>query len=1827
MMITRKTRFTSGLVAILMLVTMLAAFVLPVTAEELEFPGVQQMETLGRDSTSDWGINTPADWRAAVALSKTGEDFAGLTLHFTADIDFDENQDGTVEESEYVDTLVGIVEEKYVGFAGNIHGHGHVIKNLHIKHDISVNGQYVGLIGFGSKKNVVIRDLGIESGKIHATGKGGADYSDEDKMLYVGAFMGYSGNAITFANCWNGAEVYSDAHVYETDMATFGRLSAGTIVNCFNAGDLTVMTKGATSRDGDTYANGGTARIMPFFDWGTASCIVKNSFNVGALYGEGYSVSYKSLFSFGGGLDTPEEYQAVADSTKNVYSTGVSDFSNRGVDSYVTLSDFKTTEGDYVSGKLASQLNSNYDTTYDKEYGRKYYKVEDGKTVYAEDEYDAIFSLTLVKKLGDFVVETETSFYPATTVISIPTFKNYELSEDHSWEILIDKTTNTFPMPPANVYMTFASTTPDWDLVEKMIEKYSAYVETGHVATMAKETEVYELLGKLETIYGMKDTISADLAIKMIGQYAEEDLEFDLSPKEGLTYPNLPLARFYGSGAKGNWLIRDVADWRKAVELSDAGTSFSGVTFHFANDIDFENIPVDGLGRVTAFKGNIHGHGYSVKNLMIEHDVGEKGAYVGFIACASSGVVIRDLNLASGQIVVQNTTKGQNGKESYNGVFLGQGAGVTFANCWNNVDLIVDGANSKMSAGEEVELDLSASVFGRKASGKVINCINTGTITNKDKNIAGDKDDGGRVSIFAEWHNGNLEDGDIVYMSNVYSVGGHKAGSRYGSGLVAFSKSATAKGQGAYFKNAYSVGFNFEASKLASAELNTPDRVLNAGVDVTGELAWLMNLNYDTTYDAEYGRKYYTVKNGQTVFGTKQEQPVKVNIKVDGETVETVYAVAGIPLSLGYFYDNIQVVENYAASVNAENELILNSLPNGLEMTVNVEYAAGLDYSKLRATLQEMEQIENKDEYTSNVTADSMEETLKELKTKAYASQGEVNDAVALLNSYYRVLDIVSILECTDKNKMEAAYAVSTVKELEYLSTIKSWFDVNKEIYITADLDLTGWTKDTYPDIDGDVTDLSGLKASLSGESAPGGKAKIIGLTVSPDLKQYDSGWLGTYEGKSVKNLEFNKCSIAYSISTYTGILMGTFEGEKLTVENVSMVDCSFDQGGTSSEDGARGGGLIGRIIKGTVEFDNILLTGNKVKNIGRQNVGMLFGFNSGSVGIKVIVKNTISSDNTFEYTHDAKLYNYSPLIAEMNGDLTVENVGIFNNKTTAVSGITRTKNTAVICGYTKNTTALKVSNVLAYGNNLKTVYAKGSGATVVPAEKNVFAVASGSDTTLETITSGKALYEINATDPGQCWALVDGKPVFSATGITRKVTFDLAYGEDVALYTDSNGKLIGLTSAITNLLWDGYDDLNNAVFTKDTVIKQAVCDHTYTYTFDGTGKHTVKCTKNCGYEEQQDCTMETQVGNGTTHKKVCAVCEGEVAEACAKVMNHIYGMYDADSKHSEACTVCGYASAEVPCSFTDVKVEHTDSMNGYTRKTCACGYFYDIIESSKQHVWDTENKIVVKENTNGADGLVAIPCKHCSAVEYETIAAEVITEASIVLNSDIPYSKLPGEKFEIVVDLARNPGVNSIGIKVEYDPSVLKLDWDAFLAKYNADSTIGVYGVYKHEKFSSFTASQNDGVLRLNYLNLANVEDQRLTLATLTFEVLDAANLGVTDIRATLVKDANNPADTGVSNYAGENVAVKDAAAKVEIVGNLWADVNGDGLVNTYDATMILKWKVGNTFTAEEFDVKAADVDRNGIVEIADAVMVLQYAAGLVEWDPNGTTVAPATL
>ena len=56
--------------------------------------------------------------------------------------------------------------------------------------------------------------------------------------------------------------------------------------------------------------------------------------------------------------------------------------------------------------------------------------------------------------------------------------------------------------------------------------------------------------------------------------------------------------------------------------------------------------------------------------------------------------------------------------------------------------------------------------------------------------------------------------------------------------------------------------------------------------------------------------------------------------------------------------------------------------------------------------------------------------------------------------------------------------------------------------------------------------------------------------------------------------------------------------------------------------------------------------------------------------------------------------------------------------------------------------------------------------------------------------------------------------------------------------------------------------------------------------------------------------------------------------------------------------------------------------------------------------------------------------------------------------------------------------------------------------------------------------------------------------------------------------------------------------------------DVNMNGVVNTYDAVLILRYAA--SFDDDDFNLQYADIDGNGVVNSYDAVLLLRRVAGI---------------
>ena len=65
-----------------------------------------------------------------------------------------------------------------------------------------------------------------------------------------------------------------------------------------------------------------------------------------------------------------------------------------------------------------------------------------------------------------------------------------------------------------------------------------------------------------------------------------------------------------------------------------------------------------------------------------------------------------------------------------------------------------------------------------------------------------------------------------------------------------------------------------------------------------------------------------------------------------------------------------------------------------------------------------------------------------------------------------------------------------------------------------------------------------------------------------------------------------------------------------------------------------------------------------------------------------------------------------------------------------------------------------------------------------------------------------------------------------------------------------------------------------------------------------------------------------------------------------------------------------------------------------------------------------------------------------------------------------------------------------------------------------------------------------------------------------------------------------------------------------------IWGDVNHDGVIDAYDATLVLRYAVGKEIEGE-FCEAAADLDGDGVIDAYDATLILRYSVGKIDKFP----------
>lgn len=197
----------------------------------------------------------------------------------------------------------------------------------------------------------------------------------------------------------------------------------------------------------------------------------------------------------------------------------------------------------------------------------------------------------------------------------------------------------------------------------------------------------------------------------------------------------------------------------------------------------------------------------------------------------------------------------------------------------------------------------------------------------------------------------------------------------------------------------------------------------------------------------------------------------------------------------------------------------------------------------------------------------------------------------------------------------------------------------------------------------------------------------------------------------------------------------------------------------------------------------------------------------------------------------------------------------------------------------------------------------------------------------------------------------------------------------------------------------------------------------------------------------------------------------------------------------------------------------------------------------------------------------------------------ENIPENAVLISAE-EIAVSAGREVRIMLKLSNNPGINSLRLKIAYDPGVFTLV---------SASDQGIFG-------RAPTSSKN---ITVNPYTMVWASDGNTTenggLVELVFRVSETAEVGTKRIALTAEQ---------VFNQAEEVVAVAAKDISVNVRRLAPGDANGDGEIDLRDATRLLQYFADWDVTVEK---DAADVNGDGEIDLRDATRLLQYLAG---WD-----------
>ena len=302
---------------------------------------------------------------------------------------------------------------------------------------------------------------------------------------------------------------------------------------------------------------------------------------------------------------------------------------------------------------------------------------------------------------------------------------------------------------------------------------------------------------------------------------------------------------------------------------------------------------------------------------------------------------------------------------------------------------------------------------------------------------------------------------------------------------------------------------------------------------------------------------------------------------------------------------------------------------------------------------------------------------------------------------------------------------------------------------------------------------------------------------------------------------------------------------------------------------------------------------------------------------------------------------------------------------------------------------------------------------------------------------------------------------------------------------------------------------------------------------------------------------------------------------------------YVLTGEKAPTCTEEGY-TGDLVCSHC-----HKVKPGGYGDVICALGHTYDA-EHADEHEHECTRCGRHKEEhfwVYAESGAYMI--KTCAICGYTTTVMKDLTTVPRVIVSSA-YA-LPDSTVTVFVQLLNNSdalGITSVSFGVKFDERLTLVDWRQGDLLGNA-----VYNFTVLNDVTYFTAGSADGKPEVNNGNLVKLIFKTPEHAAIG----DVFKIYVTDSRSTSKFTDGNGSSTDIICFGGE----------VTVTDRLPGDVNGDGLVDIWDAVLISTWcnNVGGVsdeqLAAAGFDEAYGDVNFDGVVNTEDMVRILRYLVG----------------